>query len=127
MTIGEAKRVAEYLVKVRKQGAMKGSRNRAALSDCIECFQDAIDNLHNSLGVLRKLSNEKFERQMSDVMTWMSTVLTDEDTCLNGFAGRKGKPAKLIRKQVMNVSYVTSNALALLNRLANAGAGSLDI
>lgn len=126
VTIGEAKHVAQYLVKLRKQGRMRG-RNGAALSDCIECFQDAIDNLLNSLGMLRKLSSKAFDRQMSDVSTWMSAVLTDEDTCLDGFDGSKGKRAKLIRNRVQNVTYITSNALALVNKLATAGAGSLNI
>lgn len=126
VTIGEAEHVARYLVKLRKQGKMRG-RDKAALSDCIECFQDAIDNLHNSLGVLRKLSSKAFDRQMSDVTTWMSAVLTDEDTCLDSFDGRKGKQAKLIRNCVLKASYITSNALALVNKLAADGAESLNL
>lgn len=121
VTLTEAKGVSQYLINLKKQRTMTG-RNRIALSDCIECVQDAIDNLHKTLAVLRNLNGRTFDTQMSDVNTWMSAALTDEETCLDGFDSRKRKQVKSLRKQVLNVSYITSNALALCNKLASTGA-----
>ncbi|CAA0832003.1 Plant invertase/pectin methylesterase inhibitor superfamily protein [Striga hermonthica] len=122
VTIGEAKKVALYLSTLsRSNWAMRG-RNKVALSDCIECFGDALDNLHKSLYVLRKLSVREFGSQVDDVATWVSSALTDEDTCVDGFIeGGKGKRVRSIVNRVSNVTYMTSNALALIDKLATAG------
>jgi pectinesterase inhibitor-like protein len=103
---------------------LKG-RNKVALSDCIETFSYALDDLHKSLGVLRKLNKHTFSTQMGDLNTWISAALTDEDTCLDGFEGKSGKQIKLLQNKVHNVSYLTSNALALVNKLASTGLGSI--
>ncbi|KAH7836688.1 hypothetical protein Vadar_004377 [Vaccinium darrowii] len=103
---------------------MRG-RNSGALSDCIECFSDAIDNLHETLAVLRNLSETTFVNQMDDVTTWLNAAMTDEETCLDGFEGQRGKQVELLRNKVSNVTCVTSNALALVNKLATAGPESL--
>ena len=100
-------------------------RNKVALSDCIECFGNAIDELHKSLGVLRTLTKTTFDSEMADLKTWLSAALTDGYTCLDGFEGQKGKQVKLLQKTVSKVTHITSNALALVNKLATTGLGSL--
>lgn len=126
VTIGEVKDVAQNLQKLKKYRLMKG-KNRIALSDCIECIQDALDELHKSLDVLRRLSKSTFNEQMSDLLTWISAALTDEDTCLDGFEDQKGKQVKLLQNQVLNATYITSNALALVNKLAATGLASITV
>ncbi|XP_057782315.1 pectinesterase inhibitor 6-like [Salvia miltiorrhiza] len=122
VTIGEAKSVARHLAALRKG---KG-RYKSNISDCVECFEDTLDNLHRSLGVLRKLSVSEFGSQVEDVMTWLSAALTDEDTCLDGFEERNtGKLVRGFINRVNNVTYMTSNALALVNKLATAGPACL--
>lgn len=126
VTIGEVKNVTQDLIGLKKQRVMKGM-NIIALSDCIECFEDAVDELYKSLNVLRKLSKSTFDIQMGDLNTWISAALTDEDTCLDGFEGVEGgKQVELLRKWVLNASYVTSNALALVSKLASTGVESLN-
>ncbi|XP_047973131.1 pectinesterase inhibitor 6 [Salvia hispanica] len=120
VTIGEVKLVAKYLA------ALKSKRYKNILSDCVECFQDTLDNLHRSLGVLRNLSASEFSNQVGDVTTWLSAALTDEDTCLDGFEERnKGKRVVNLINRVNNATYMTSNALALVNKLATTGPGCL--
>ncbi|WCJ22215.1 Plant invertase/pectin methylesterase inhibitor superfamily protein [Euphorbia peplus] len=129
VTIGEAKNVTHFLYKLKKHKAMKGKRNRIALLDCIECFGDSLDNLHRSLGVLRKLEASEFDVQMSDVTTWLSAALTDADTCLDGFEiddkeTYTNKQVRVVRIKVSRATYITSNALALVNKLASTGLGN---
>ncbi|PIN07205.1 Pectinesterase [Handroanthus impetiginosus] len=123
VTIGEAKKVSKYLatLKRNKRGNPFRGRNKIALSDCIESFQDTLDNLHRSLFVLRKLSIREFTSQLEDVITWVSAALTDEDTCLDGFNEQKGNHVKFLTNRVSNVTYMTSNALAIVNKLATTG------
>lgn len=124
VTISEVKNVQAYLRKLKMNGKMKG-RNRVALSDCIETFGYARDELHKSLGVLRKLSKNTFSTQMGDLNTWISSALTNEDTCLDGFEGKTEKQIKLLQNKFKNVSYITSNALALVDKLASTGLESI--
>ncbi|OIV95375.1 hypothetical protein TanjilG_14529 [Lupinus angustifolius] len=124
VTIEEVKNVQTYLQKLNRNMSMRG-RNRIALSDCIESFADAIDELHKSLGVLRNLSKSIFSTQMGNLNTWISAALTSEDTCIDGFEGQSEIQIKLLRNRVRNVSCITSNALALVNKLATTGIGSI--
>ncbi|KAJ4727688.1 21 kDa protein [Melia azedarach] len=124
VTIGEVKSVTLFLFKLKKRARMRG-RNRVALSDCIECFQSTIDELHRSLGILRKLSARDFDTQMADLTTFMSAALTDEDTCLDGFGGQTGRQVNLLKKRILKTTYLTSNALALVNKLATTGLESI--
>ncbi|VVA25225.1 PREDICTED: 21 kDa [Prunus dulcis] len=125
VTLGEAKSVAQYLLALQKHSRINGRRSRVALSDCIECFQNAIDELHKSLGVLRSLSRKTFDTQMGDLNTWLSAALTNGDTCLDGFEGQRGRQVKLLQNKVLKATHITSNALALANKLAATGLESL--
>ncbi|OMO81943.1 Pectinesterase inhibitor [Corchorus olitorius] len=125
VTLGETKNVSKYLNKVKNYREMRG-RYKIPLSDCVEVFEDAIDQLHLSLGVLRKLSASQFYAQMGDVTTWLSATLTDQDTCLDGFENPRGKQAKMLRNRVLRASYFTSNALALVNKLATSGLEKIE-
>ncbi|CAJ1877611.1 unnamed protein product [Sphenostylis stenocarpa] len=125
VSIGEVKNVKSYLAELKRHGHMKG-RNKVAVSDCVESFSYALDELHRSLGVLRRLSKTTFSTQMGDLNTWISAALTDEETCLEGFEDNNEKHVKVLQNRVQNVSYITSNALALVNKLATTGLGSVN-
>ncbi|XP_071717425.1 pectinesterase inhibitor 6-like [Rutidosis leptorrhynchoides] len=120
VTIGETNNATRYLVGLKKKNCMKG-RNRVAVLDCVDVFQDALDRLHQSLGVLRRLNAETFETEMEDITTWISTALTDEDTCLEGFEGQDVEEIKSLKSKVTRASCLTSNALALVAKLASSG------
>ncbi|KAL8530966.1 hypothetical protein ACS0TY_007834 [Phlomoides rotata] len=126
VTIREAKAVAQYLKTLTINHRKLGGRYANALSDCVDSFQTALDNLHMSLDVLRKLSATatEFTSQVEDVTTWVSAALTDEDTCLDGFEEDRRAEKRLrnlMISRVSNTSYLTSNALALVNKLATTG------
>lgn len=126
VTIGEVKNVTQFLYKLKRRKLMRG-RNRLALLDCIECFQETIDELHMSLGILRRLSAREFDRQMDDLTTFVSAALTYEDTCLDGFEGQKATQVDLLKNRVLKATYFASNALALINKLATMSLESLAL
>ncbi|KAL1197849.1 Pectinesterase inhibitor 6 [Cardamine amara subsp. amara] len=121
VAITDNKDVLRYLLKTRLSTI--GKRDRVALSDCRELLQDSLDSLHKSLAVLRRLRASEFQQQMSDLATWLSTSLTDKDTCLDGFekTSTRSLTVRMIRKRVTTSLYVSSNSLALLNKLAANG------
>ncbi|KAI3996076.1 hypothetical protein MKX01_007182 [Papaver californicum] len=121
VTLDEAKNITHYLKKLKQKKSIRKRRQRIDLSECIDCFEEAVENIQDSLHELRKLNGKTFDVQMGNVETWMSSALTYEDTCIDGFENRKGKQVKLLHNKILKLSYITSNALALVSKLASAG------
>ncbi|CAN6836679.1 unnamed protein product [Brassica oleracea var. botrytis] len=121
VTITDTKQILRLLLKTRSSAV--GKRERVALSDCRELFVDSLGNLYKSLAVLRKLDADEFQQQMSDLATWLSSALTDEDTCLDGFeeTSIRSSTVRMIRGRATRCMQLCSNALALLNKLAYDG------
>ncbi|EXB54443.1 21 kDa protein [Morus notabilis] len=106
-------------------------RDAEALSDCVEELRDSVEELQRSIeemgvGFRKKENNgtSEFGLRMSDIETWVSAALTDEDTCVDGFSekfmnGSSGSAIKSnVRGHIMNVAHMTRNALALVNHYA---------
>ncbi|CAH8320710.1 unnamed protein product [Eruca vesicaria subsp. sativa] len=122
VTITDTKRILRLLLKTRNSPAV-GKRERVALSDCRELYVDSLDNLYKSLSVLRTLDADEFQQQMSDLATWLSAALTDQDTCLDGFEETMSKSwtVRMIKRKATRCMHLCSNALALTNKLAYDG------
>ncbi|KAK9063674.1 hypothetical protein SSX86_017545 [Deinandra increscens subsp. villosa] len=98
----------------------------AALRDCSEVMGDAVDEIRESGKEMRRLgwTGESVRFQLSNVQTWMSAALTNEDTCTDGFEGvADGDVKDEVFGRVAAVVEVTSNALALVNRYADTVTG----
>ncbi|KAK1278878.1 hypothetical protein QJS04_geneDACA017154 [Acorus gramineus] len=96
----------------------------SALRDCRSVISDAVDQLRKSESELRKVGSETEEDdvawEMSNVKTWMSAALTNEDTCVDGFAAApEGEVKKDVTVRVVKVKKMTSVALSLVNSLAD--------
>ncbi|KAL8149283.1 21 kDa protein-like [Apium graveolens] len=86
------------------------------MKDCLEELTDSIDELKRSMGEMNELSGSpKYRLLISDIQTWVSAALTDENTCMDGFAGKSGNTKNVVRGRIINVVQLTSNALALIN------------
>jgi pectinesterase inhibitor-like protein len=113
-----ARNVSVWAAGMKSRRAMMSKRERAALGDCIEDFGDTADQIRQSLAELKKLRRNTFKFQMSNVETWMSAALTNEDSCLDGFQVAKGRVKAMVTGRVQKVCKMISNALALLNKFA---------
>lgn len=114
---------AAFVAKLTKVRGIK-PREYQAVKDCIETMGDSVDGLSESiqeLGHMGRAGGQDFLWHVSNVQTWVSAALTNENTCLDGFSGRfmDGNVKTAIRRRVANVAQVTSNALALVNRFAS--------
>nr|GME10681.1 21 kDa protein-like [Ipomoea batatas]GME16657.1 21 kDa protein-like [Ipomoea batatas] len=96
----------------------RSRREKAAVSDCLEQMGDTVDELSRSVAELKHLRRGiAFEWQMSNVETWVSAALTNEDTCLDGFKEVEVTVRSDVNRRIRNVARVTSNALYLVNQL----------
>ncbi|CAN6723437.1 unnamed protein product [Malus baccata var. baccata] len=107
----------------------------AAALDCVEDSGDAVDEVQKSIDELGHIARgSNFWVQMSDIQTWVSAALTYEDTssflsptssfnpnnaCMDAFDEHhmSGRVESLVPRYIVNVAHLTSNALALINRL----------
>ncbi|XP_010555621.1 PREDICTED: 21 kDa protein [Tarenaya hassleriana] len=101
-------------------------RQHGAVSDCAEEMGDTVDRLNKSLKELKHLGEEGQSDQdfwfcLSNVQTWTSAALTDENTCLDGFGGKamEGELKSSVKTHIVRVAQETSNALALINEFGS--------
>ncbi|XVF49337.1 hypothetical protein PTKIN_Ptkin04bG0003400 [Pterospermum kingtungense] len=123
VSVDRAKSTQAFVSKMKKFTGLK-KREYEAIKDCIEEMSDSVDRLGRSFQELKRVGEAKgqdFSWHVSNVQTWVSAALTDENTCVDGFAGRgmDGKVKASIRGRVINVAQVTSNALSLVNQFAS--------
>ncbi|CAN0902572.1 Pectinesterase inhibitor 11 [Linum grandiflorum] len=122
VSLSRAQSTSSY---VRKLARFKGLRPReaAAIKDCKEEIEDTVDRLSKSIKELKMVGRgggPGFEWHVSNVVTWVSAALTNENTCVDGFGGKalNGRMKDGIRGRFRNTVQVTSNALALINKFA---------
>ena len=123
VSLDKAKSTQEFVSKMKIFKGLK-KREYEAIKDCIEEMSESVDRLSKSVQELKHMGQAKgqdFLWHVSNVDTWVSAALTDENTCVDGFAGRgmDGKVKASIRDRVINVAQVTSNALSLVNQFAS--------
>ncbi|XP_028796008.1 21 kDa protein-like [Neltuma alba] len=113
---------------VSKLNKFRGLKNREnqALHDCLEEIGESVDRLSRSIKELKlcvKSKGQDFQWHISNVETWVSSAITDENTCTDGFAGKalNGRIKSSIRTRMLRVAQVTSNALSLINHYASKG------
>ncbi|KAI3704923.1 hypothetical protein L1987_75152 [Smallanthus sonchifolius] len=111
-----------YLNKLKRVKGLT-PRERSAIGDCLEEVNDSLDRVTKSMQELKhcdRAKGQEFMWHMSNVQTWVSSALTDENTCMDGFGGQamEGRIKSSVRAQITSVAHVTSNALALVNNFA---------
>ncbi|KAL5738560.1 hypothetical protein ACOSP7_031321 [Xanthoceras sorbifolium] len=98
-------------------------RVRSAFDDCIELLDDSIDALSRSLGTVaptpgggnnNNIGNANIYNR-EDVMTWLSTALTNQDTCTDGFADVNGDVKNQMAAKLKDLSELVSNCLAIFS------------
>ncbi|KAJ4960592.1 hypothetical protein NE237_020502 [Protea cynaroides] len=118
VSFSRARRIAAYISNL--SFAPFDKKTVAVLKDCSSTFGDAIDQMRRSNREMLHLdltSQESLRFQMSNVQTWMSAALTNEDTCTDEFSDLPDDSAKSdVCDRVVNGMKLTSNALALINR-----------
>ncbi|KAK1415364.1 hypothetical protein QVD17_31145 [Tagetes erecta] len=89
-----------------------------AMKDCIELLSDSVYQLQQSFEEMTRPGSKDSRLVMSDIQTWVSSALTDEDTCSEGFKNDP-KMKSVVRGKIVNAAHLTSNALALINSYAS--------
>ncbi|CAL5071189.1 unnamed protein product [Urochloa decumbens] len=107
---------------LRRPRGLLRVRDRVALSDCVELFGRTLGQLGTAADEL-SAGNRTAEDEsvVAGVQTVLSAALTNQYTCLEGFAGpsasEDGRVRPYIQGRIYHVAHLVSNSLAMLRRL----------
>ncbi|KAG7584846.1 REJ domain [Arabidopsis thaliana x Arabidopsis arenosa] len=121
LTLSSAKSASKFVKNISHRGGLT-RLEAVAVADCVEEIGNSVISLQDSIKELDSINykdSAKFEMVMSDVETWVSAALTDDETCMDGFSRVKTAVKDLVRRHVVEVARLTSNALALVNMFAS--------
>ncbi|KAK8710722.1 hypothetical protein V6N13_146035 [Hibiscus sabdariffa] len=93
-------------------------RPRPALKDCLTLFDDALSRLNDSVSATKAelgLTKEK----MSDIQTWISAAMTDQDTCNDGLEEMGWTAGDEVKSQSQSFKESVSNSLAIVANMQN--------
>ena len=121
VAISSAKSTRKSMEVLAKTHGLK-PREAAAMTDCVDVAKDSVCELNKSMGEMGHAGGPDFQFHMSNIQTWVSAALTDEDTCLDGFEGKamNGNLKITVRRHINKVAHFISNGLALVNKFASA-------
>ncbi|XP_009767669.1 pectinesterase inhibitor 9 [Nicotiana sylvestris] len=124
VSLSKAKSTTIFVSKLTKIRGLK-PREKQAVKDCFDTMSDSVDQINKSIPELGQTGHfaagQDFMWHVSNVQTWVSAAMTDENTCLDGFSGpgMNGNVKAVLRSRILHLAQVTSNALALVNRFAD--------
>ncbi|EEC81299.1 hypothetical protein EE612_036435 [Oryza sativa] len=122
VSVDKARSASTYVGHICGRGGAVGA---GPVRDCLENMADSVGHLRDAAqelgGNMGHAGSPGFKWHLSNVQTWCSAALTDENTCLDGLSrGVDAATRSAIRGKIVEVAQVTSNALALVNRVAPA-------
>lgn len=97
----------------------KDPRTKAAIENCHELMDYAIDDLQSSFDKLGAFDISRIEDYVDDLKVWLSGSITFQETCLDGFENTTGDAGDRMKALLKTAGELTSNALAMVDELAS--------
>ncbi|KAA8541574.1 hypothetical protein F0562_022726 [Nyssa sinensis] len=94
-----------------------------ALSVCQTVFEDAIDTVNDSISSMDVNKSKKLlsPSKINDLRTWLSTTITDQETCLDALAELNSTASiallEDVRGLIKNSTEFASNSLAIVSKI----------
>ncbi|KAH1130367.1 hypothetical protein J1N35_001745 [Gossypium stocksii] len=98
----------------------------AAINDCLELFDNTMAELkvvRSGLGPKGSSVSENYH----DLQTFLSAAMTNQQTCLDGFARSSGNVRSIIKKGLHNISHHVSNSLVMLNKVPGVNKSKSEV
>lgn len=115
-TVFEVRDSSRNCTGIRKKLPNLDPLDSRALDDCLELFDDTVAQLRTAFSHLS--SNKSAFQHYMDLQTLFSAAMTNQYTCLDGFAFSKKKfIRKLFEGRLQKISHHVSNSLAMLKKL----------
>lgn len=112
-TVFEVRDSRQNCTRIRRKLQNLDPLDRRALEDCLELLDDTVAQLKAAISDLS--SNKSALQHYMDLQTLFSGAMTNQDTCLDGFAFSSRKYIrKFIEGRLRKISHHVSNSLAML-------------
>lgn len=123
VAIDELSSLSHYPTKLKAE--TNDIRLKSALQVCETMFDDALDRLNDSATSLEVGEGEKLlsDSKISDLKTWLSTAITDQETCLdsldelNATKHFNATVVEEMKAAMQNSTEYASNSLAIVARI----------
>ncbi|XP_061356153.1 probable pectinesterase/pectinesterase inhibitor 61 isoform X2 [Gastrolobium bilobum] len=100
---------------------------RTAYDDCLELLEESMDALSRSLTSVVQPSAAAAAGSNDDVLTWLSTALTNQDTCAEGLEDSSGSVKDQMVNNLKDLSELVSNSLAIFSASDNGDFSGVPI
>ena len=119
LTLNTTRSALKILSELSRSQGLKPSE-AVALQDWVEEIGDSVDEVKRSIGEMDETRGKSFAFRMSDIETWVSAALTNEDTCMDDFSenAMDGDVKATVRRVIGKVAHMTSFTLTFVNRYA---------
>ncbi|KAI8522646.1 hypothetical protein RHMOL_Rhmol13G0012400 [Rhododendron molle] len=114
-TVTEVRLSESNCTGIRKKTAHLAPLDKRALDDCLELLDHTISELKTALRDLH--TNKSANKHYNDLQTLMSGAMTNQATCLDGFAYSKSNIRPYIEGRLEKISHHVSNTLAMLKKV----------
>nr|XP_043623204.1 pectinesterase-like [Erigeron canadensis] len=104
-------------------------RDKIAIHDCLELVADTLEELKKVVGYLKTYPRKKgMHKHVDDILTLVSTSLTNRETCIDGFS--HNKHGKKVRESLISgeihAEKLCSNSLAMIKNLTDSDLAKYD-
>ena len=89
---------------------------KGAFEDCKQLIQDARDDLETSINQLGQIEFNKLSSKTPDLNSWLSAVISFQQTCVDGFP--EGKTKTDLQKMFVDSKEFVSNSLAIVSQVS---------
>ncbi|XP_061361716.1 putative pectinesterase/pectinesterase inhibitor 45 [Gastrolobium bilobum] len=95
----------------------QSEEEKGAFEDCKQLFQDAKDDLETSISELSKIDFKKLSSKTPDLNSWLSAVISFQQTCVDGFP--EGKLKTDLENLFKDSKEFVSNSLAIVSQVTS--------
>ncbi|PIA43270.1 hypothetical protein AQUCO_02000596v1 [Aquilegia coerulea] len=93
---------------------------KATLQNCKVLFEDSIDELNSSISSMEVVPGQNLltSIKIEDIKTWVSTAITNQETCLDGLdETKKSELLSQMKIAMKNSTEFSSNSLAIVSKI----------
>ncbi|GMY16965.1 pectinesterase 3-like [Fagus crenata] len=124
-TVIEVKSSSANCIGIRKNLRNSDPLQKRALDDCLELFENTIAELKTTISDLS--SKKSTSKHYDDLRTLFSAAMTNQYTCLDGFANGKANVRDIIKYNLYNISQHVSNSLVILNKIPGVNTSKSEV
>ncbi|PIN12052.1 Pectinesterase [Handroanthus impetiginosus] len=90
-----------------------------AYSVCEEVLEDAVEDLKRSADKVGEFDVSKVNEYVEDVKTWLSAVITYQETCIDAFENVTGDNGEKMKNLLQTARELSSNGLAMVTDISS--------